>query len=655
MRVFISVFLGLIFVLQAGLVTAKPVPAENYARLPAIADAALSPDGNSLATISEQDGRYIIATFSVSPKGLSNVRAFDAGKNARYNWVKWANNNRLLISVTRTEKIEGKVYDSRWLYSGDKNLTKTEPLIDVKTLGSSVFLDYGDVVSFLDDDPNHILMMFGEDQYEIQNVYKVNVSTGAYEQVVRGSSKYDHWETDRQGNLRLAYGYDWNTKNPEKTKLFANIKDAQTGKWAKQDAYPGLNGNLSIFGFAADPNILYVGRYAGRDTFGLYTYNLKAKSMGPVVHHNDEYDIGGIMVSVDRKRVTGYYYTDSITHFVTFDAEEKRRNALLDKKFPDYDVVTYDETPDGVWAVLKVSAADYAPEMILYNYATNKSWMLSKLYPELADTDIGPVKFVKYAARDGVKIPAYVTLPPAFFDGAKLENLPFVIMPHGGPESRNYDSFNYRTQFLASRGYGVLQMDFRGSSGYGKAFTDAGRKNWQVMQQDVEDGAHWLIKKGYADPKRICIVGSSYGGYAALMGAINTPDLYTCAVSFAGVTNLPRLVDDAIASGGRKGAKYSITSGFSDRGEMKEQSPSLRALEIRIPILLAHGDRDTVVDFAHQYKIMKTALKKTKASVTYLPLKMGDHYLSNGDNRLKYYKALDKFLLENLGESEAAP
>ena len=650
---FIIAALGSCCMFIACVAIAKPVPAKHYARLPAIADAAISPDGKSLAAISEQGGRYIIATFNVGPQGLSQARAFDAGTNARYNWVRWANNDRLLMSITRTEKIEGKVYDSRWLYSGNKNLSDAAPLVDVKTLGRSIFLDYANVVSFLNDDPDHILMMFGEDQYESKNVYKVNVFTGDYKQIIRGSKKFDYWKTDRQGELRLAYGYDFNASNPEKTKLHAKIKDAQTGKWAAQSQYPGLDGNVSIFGFAADPDLLYVGRNAGRNTIGLYTYNLQTKSMGPAIHHNDGYDVGGLMISADKKRVSGYYYTDSATHYVILDKREQSRSDTLDKKFPSYDVVTFDETPGGDWAVLKVSAADYPPEMILFNYKTNKSLMLSKLYPELSEADIGPVKSVKYSARDGVKIPAYVTLPSKFFDGAKLENLPFIIMPHGGPEARNYDGFNYRTQFLASRGYGVLQMDFRGSSGYGKAFTDAGRNNWQVMQRDVEDGTRWLIDKGYAAPKRICIVGSSYGGYAALMGAINTPSLYTCAVSFAGVMDLPRLVDDEIADGNRKAAKYSITSGFSGRAEMKQQSPARRAKEINIPLLLAHGDRDNVVDFTHQYKIMKSALKNTKASVTYVHLKMGNHYLSNGDNRRKYYKALDKFLQENLGETQA--
>lgn len=252
--------------------------------------------------------------------------------------------------------------------------------------------------------------------------------------------------------------------------------------------------------------------YAERDTRGLYTYNFKTKTLGPALYHDDDHDVGGIMISADNKRVVGYYYADDEGHFIYFDKHAQARNAQLDKKFPDFDVVTYDETPDGEWAVLQVSAPGYLPEMILYNYKTNKARALSKLYPKLTDMDIGSVKPVKYTAQDGTKIPAYVTLPPIFFEDAKLENLPFVIFPHGGPASRNYNGFDYRAQLLASRGYGVLQMNFRGSSGHGKAYKDAGRKNWQIMQNDVVDGVNWLIDKGYADKDRICIIGSSYGG-----------------------------------------------------------------------------------------------------------------------------------------------
>jgi dipeptidyl aminopeptidase/acylaminoacyl peptidase len=673
MRIFLCFSLAILSAFLPTMSAAKPVPVEYFAQLPAIKDAALSPDGKSLAAIVERNGSYVVATFDLTSEGLGNPHAFDAGNNARYNWVRWANNDKLLIRISLSEDIKKfrGVVESNWLYVADKELTQVNPLLDAQFVNGGVYLDYANIAGFIDDDPNHILMVLQSDTRtkksklydtvgsETSNlpysVFKVNVNNRSMKRIRKGSRDIFRWSTDRQGRLRMGLGYERKGKNVSRLSTNIKVKNVATNKWETEKDHPILAGDVYIYGFDADPNVLYIGRYAERDTRGLYTYNLGTKSLSSAIYHNDDHDIGGIMVSADRKRVVGYYYSDEEGKSIYFDDIAKARNAQLDKKFPEFAVTTYDETTDGEWAVLRVSAPDYLPEMILYSYKSNKAITLSKLYPKLRDIDIGPVKTVKYTARDGAKVPAYVTLPPAFFEGAKLENLPFIIYPHGGPESRNYGGFDYRAQMLASRGYGVLQMNFRGSSGYGKVFKDAGRKNWQVMQNDVVDGVNWLIEKGYADKDRICITGGSYGGYAAVISAINNPNMYACVASFAGVMDIPRLVDDAVEDGDRNIINYSIVSGFENRAEMRRQSPARRTEELKPPLLLAHGERDLVVDYKHQYKVMHGALKKSSAKVTYLSFPLGDHYLSRGEDRLAYHKALGQFLLENLGESAVAP
>ncbi len=663
-RILATMFLGLgIFVLNfASTALSKPIPkpetkqipVEHYARLPAIRDAAISPDGKSLAAIVEQDGRYVVATFDLTPQGLTNPHSFKLRSAGNLYSVSWANNDTLLFHVGLYEVIHQSLYMSHWLYSSSKNLKNAKSLLTPRTSSGAWALSYNHVISDLWDDPDHILMQFMDNQRPMESVYKINVRTGAYTRILRGSKKFANWIADRQGNLRIGEGHRRKGSDAGTIKTKLKIRQANSDKWESEKDHPLLTGGVYIYGFDADPDVIYVGRYAGQDTRGLYTYNLKTKQFGPAIYHNDAHDIGGIMSSANNKRVVGYYYTDDESNFVYFDAQTQARSAQLQRKFSGFDVSTYDETPDGTWAVLAVSAPDYLPEMILYNFKTNKAMTLSKFYPELKNDDVAMVVNVRYTARDGAKIPGYVTLPPAYYDGRKIENMPFIIYPHGGPASRNYDGFDYRAQFLVSRGYAVLQMNFRGSTGYGKAHKDAGRKNWQVMQEDVVDGVNWLIGKGYADKDRICIMGGSYGGYAAVISAINNPELYACAASFAGVMDIPRLIDDAVAAGERKAIKYSIASGFKNRSEMRQQSPARRTDDLKTPLLLAHGDRDMVVDFKHQYKIMKTALKKSTAKVTYLPLKYGDHYLSRGENRLAYHKALDKFLRDNLGDSPAA-
>jgi len=280
---------------------------------------------------------------------------------------------------------------------------------------------------------------------------------------------------------------------------------------------------------------------------------------------------------------------------------------------------------------------------------------LGEMRPSLPPNKLGSSISVSYTARDGQKISSYVTLPATITDNSQLKKLPFIVLPHGGPYGRDSKRFDYFAQFFASRGYGVLQMNFRGSAGYGKAFEQAGRKNWVVMQEDVEDGTRWLIKKGYADPDRTCIAGWSYGGYAALMGAAKNPDLYQCAIAMAALTDIKDFMQDQRDYRfGRATIKGFIGNGFEGKDDIKANSPVKLAEDMTVPLFLAHGELDQQVHF-DQYKRMKRALKGSKAKVTYMEFKDEDHYLSNEKNRIEFFKGLDKFLNKTVGESEFAP
>ena len=244
---------------------------------------------------------------------------------------------------------------------------------------------------------------------------------------------------------------------------------------------------------------------------------------------------------------------------------------------------------------------------------------------------------VNYEARDGLAIEGYLTLPRDAGEGP----LPAIIFPHGGPISYDGSGFDYWTQYFASRGYAVLQMNLRGSAGDGYDFMASGLKSWGLeMQNDVEDGTRWLIEEGIADPDRICVVGASYGGYAALMEASRNPDLYQCAVSFAGVTDVAELVTSHKRYGNYDAVREQAGSGFS---ELRERSPLHNAETIDIPVLLVHGTRDRNVRVRHSQKMAKE-LEKEGKDVAYLELEDGDHYLSMQENRIAFFRAMDAFL-----------
>lgn len=658
MRILITVFMAIWGLILHQNCTAKIVPAEHYSRLPVTYDAAISPNGKYLAMVADNNGRYIIRVINLVDPSDNKKRATAYGKGVKILWVKWANNDILLVSTRQKIKYNRTLVNTGYLYALNRDLTENKMLLvpkNKRVLGSNMpvteFRQFNNsVLSFLPSDPDHILMSYGLRDRMIEDVIKLNVRTKSLKRIKKGEEDIQSWVVDLRGEPRIGVGTDLIT---HKRKMI--IRDADTNTWRNVNAYPGLSAETIVYGFMQNAHELIIGSYDGKDTLGLFVYNLKQKKQMRKLFQHDKYDVSGIVHSPDGKKVIGASFTGDVGETAFFDPLYKNRIDEIHEQLPGFHVNYIDQTPDGRKTIFKASSPSIPNSLLYYNADTKKVAMIAQDYPEIGRTIQGDVLAASYRARDGFKIPAYITTPPKIADGMPFKNLPFIIMPHGGPYARDTQSYDYLAQFMVSRGYAVLQMNFRGSEGYGKEFEDAGRKNWVLMQEDVEDGARWLIDKGYADPKRICIVGWSYGGYAALMGAIKDPDLYACSVSMAGVTDLRDMINDMKKFRfGRQSAQNFILKGFKGRDAIKENSPVKRADEITIPLMLAHGEKDTVV-YYDQFKRMKKALKGSRAKVTYLTLNDEDHYLSNSQNRRDFFKTLDKFLQDNLGESAAAP
>jgi len=563
---------------------------------------------------------------------------------------------QLLLSTSQIEKRDGVVFSRGFLYVIDRDVENSklvlEPQFKNGTDHYSGYRQFNNrVVDFLPDDPDHILMTYGLFDSLTPGVYKVNLKTLKTKSLKRGSNVIQSWYTDRRGEVRIGQG-----RKEISGEWHMSIRDAAGKKWNKVSNYPGLEGNTDVYGFTSDPNEIIIGANNNQDTTGLYVYNLLKNKQTRKLFHHEKYDARGIISSPDGKKVIGAtYLADSIKRDF-FDPEGLQRQKQIEASLPGFQVSIIEQTPNGRYAIFKAYAATIPPFLFKFDFQTNQKTLIARDFPEIGNTKQGDVTKVIYNARDGFEIPGYMTTPPKVGTGeVNFSNLPFIIMPHGGPYARDTASFDYLAQFMASRGYAVLQMNFRGSEGYGSAHEEAGRKNWEIMQQDVEDGTRWLIEQGYADPNRICIVGWSYGGYAALMGAITDPDLYTCSASIAGVTDLKDMINDLKKyKFGKHTAKNFILKGFEDKHDIKENSPVKRARELTIPIFMAHGTKDSNVYF-DQYTRMKKALKKSKSKTTFMKFKDEDHYFVNFENRTKLLKGLDKFLHENLGGSAAAP
>ena len=330
------------------------------------------------------------------------------------------------------------------------------------------------------------------------------------------------------------------------------------------------------------------------------------------------------------------------------DARAERRNGGLHRSFAGAWIKLVGRSADYQRVVVRVEDASKPPIYYLVDYAAKSADIINEAYPLLADAQLGSVRELEYEARDKYPLMAYLTVPADMPE----KNLPFVVLPHGGPEDRDGESFDWIAQFLASRGYAVLQPQFRGSTGFGREHAEAGQRQWGLrMQDDVTDAVRAVIDQGIADPKRICIAGASYGGYSALAGAAFTPELYACAASISGVSDLPAMLGYESRIAGKESNTLDYWRehiGSPNDPNVIAKSPARSAATVRAPILLLHGTEDTVVPIT-QSRAMANALKALNKPHELVELPGEDHWLSASVTRIRTLTELERFLGKHLG------
>lgn len=630
-------------------------PASAFGELPIAFDADLSPDGKRLAIILNSDGQYYVATRDMNSSDRA-LGATSLGQDTSPSFVKWVNNDRYFVSMYKMEEYGGVPFSAGHIYTRDINDKKGRLLLRPK-----FFRQYNNtIVNWLENDPDYVLMSLinpdavrggpsnikRRDGENWPGVFKVNVKNGKDKRVQAGRENIRRWYTDPNGNPVIGVGL------LESGKFKMIVKDRQTDRWTSDESYPGLEADTPIFSILKDGKEIIIGDYNGQDTMGLYVYSLEKRARVRALFHNDEYDVSGVIVSTDGETVIGARYvaeqeeTELLGKYGTL-VEEMRA------KYPEFSIDYVDQTEDGN-TILFMLTGPYEPGgLFKYSVGDAEPTMIERRYSKLSAQDMGNVFTVKYKARDGQRIPAFVTLPPTVQTQADIKNLPFIVLPHGGPYGRDEKRFDYFAQFFATRGYGVMQMNFRGSAGYGKSFENAGRDNWLVMQEDVEDATRYLLEKGYSDPNRTCIAGWSYGGYAALMGAAKDNEgLYDCVISMAGLTDIDEAKKDLKDYvGGRAAAKTFFGEAMKDRDMREANSPVNVADQITVPVFLAHGDQDQNVRY-NQFTRMRRALEKAGGRATYMTFKDEDHFLSKQKNREAFFVGVEKFLVEVNGPSE---
>ena len=629
---------------QAPAAAATP---DQFGQRTSVHDAAISPDGSQLALIQMYEGRYIVRILDLDNPGGGKIRAAELDPEAKPKYIKWVNDERVVVSMWQSEKMRREVWTSSFLYTMDTNTMKGRFLVRPKD-GFRQFNDR--VLDWLEDDPDYIIMEFNESQDEqsYPDVLKVNVANGRTSMIKRQSNRINSWLTDSKGEPRMGIG-----SRAQGRDSYMTVLDPSTGNWTDADKFPGLDPEEQYYVAITDGGrSVIVSDYRGKNTRGLHRYDLVNKRWAETLYENPEYDVSSVVLSKDGETVVGARFTGEAEERVLFDSYGSTYEEAL-AQLDGYQVDFVDQNGDGDVLILRVSAPYNPGGLYLYRRG-GKLQKISDNMPGLDADKMGEVLSVAYKSRDGQRIPAYVTIPATLGAGQSPKNMPFIVFPHGGPFARDVKRFDYMAQFFAAQGYGVLQMNFRGSEGYGKEFSEAGRSNWVVMQDDVEDGMRWLVDKGYADPDRTCIAGWSYGGYAALMGAAKDPDLYKCAVAIAPLTDIPGAIDDLKGyTNGKVIAENTFGNFMDDKALMRENNPVDRADDITVPVFMAHGTRDTSVEI-DQFDTMRKRLEKAGVRGTYLRFDDEDHYMSNQANRQKMLRELARFLKSVNGTSSYA-
>ena len=622
-------------------------PPEAFGQLPSVHDASISPNGELIALIENSGGKHSVRITNLA--GDTQYKdLIQLDHSVRPMWIKWANDDRVLVGVRLTTIIQKVPAPFTYVFTQD--IREGKGSILVKSMGIKRQFN-ANVLNFLMDDPVYILMSVKNKTTQKPEVRKVNVITGKFIKIESSDRDISRWYADLRGQVRIGVGVKYKQRFKDNAETVMRIREAGNDIWHDQSEYPGLTAKTPIFGFSENPNEILIGSYNKMDTLGLYVYDLEAKKITRKLLHNGTYDVSGPVYSGDGKRLIGAHFVGESQEIVFFDKD----GVSVDSSYigeEAYREKFLDQSKDGQKIVYEVTAANDSGYIGLYDVPTNTMTKIADRYPSLSNETLGHVIPVSYAARDGFDIPAYITLPPGLTRQDQVENLPFIVLPHGGPYARQSDYFDYFAQFFAAKGFGVLQMNFRGSTGYGKTFKQSGRENWELMLEDVEDGMRWLLDDGLADPDHLCIAGWSFGGYAALMGAVRNGDDYKCAISIAGVTDINDLVNDAKKYvGGKNMVKNSILSGFDGRKDMRKLSPIDQGDEIKIPVFMAHGTIDHRVHIDQFTRMVK---KIKKSSVPYVAKRYEneDHFMSIEKNRVDMFKSLDKFLDDTVGRNE---
>lgn len=623
----------IVFVLFLGFAACQPalkkapsIAMEDFFRNPEKTAFRLSPNGEYFSFLAPWESRLNVFIQKVGADSAVRITSETARDISGY---LWKGNNRILFLKDTGGDENFQLYGVNTDGSDLKGLTVFEK---VRT----------QLIDDLKDMEGEIIVGLNQRNPQVFDPFRLNVLTGEMTQLAENPGNIVGWMTDHDGKLRVAYATD----GVNQTLLYRETEQEEF----KPVLTTSFKETMSPALFTFDNKMLYSVSNLGRDKTALVTFDPVAGKEIEVLFETDEADVEEVNYSRKEKKLLSATWTTDKEKEHFFDTAAEAMMKELQEKLPGYLVKVGSENEAEDKFMIRTYSDKSRGAYYLYDKTTKELTKLSDLSPWLNENDLCDMTPVSYQSRDGLTIHGYLTLPK----GYEAKNLPVVINPHGGPWARDYWGFNSEVQYLANNGYAVLQMNFRGSTGFGKAFLEKSFKQWgRTMQDDISDGVKWLIDQGIADPKRVAIYGGSYGGYATLAGLTLTPDLYAAGVDYVGVSNMftfmktippywkPQL--DMLYE--------MVGNPVSDSLMLAEVSPVFLVDKITAPLFVAQGRNDPRVNVDESDQIVK-ALTDRGVEVEYLVKDNEGHGFRNEENRFDFYRAMLAFLDKHMKPQE---
>ncbi|MEM9051588.1 MAG: S9 family peptidase [Bacteroidota bacterium] len=592
-----------------------------------------------------------MASFQISPDG--KYYSYRAPWESRMNiFVKEVGSDDAVRVTEQTDRdIQGYFWASadRIVYLKDDNGDENFYLVAVNPDGSNLTPltkiegVRTQIIDDLEDDKDHMIVGLNQRNPQVFDPYRIDINTGEMTMIMENPGNITGWMTDHDGKLRVAMTSDGVT-----TSLL--YRDTEDDEFA-----PILTTNfketLSPVFFTFDNQKLYASSNLGRDKTAIVVFDPKTGKEEELLYEDPDFDVSGLSYSRKDMKLTAVSYTGIKHKYHFFDAETEAMHEKIQAEVPGMEVYMVSSNDAEDKFIVRTYGDKSLGDYYLYEKASGELSYIGDPSPWFEENYMASMTPIKYQSRDGLTIHGYLTLP-AGYDMDSAKDLPVVVNPHGGPWARDSWGFNPEIQFLANRGYAVLQMNFRGSTGFGREFWEASFREWgKKMQDDITDGVNWLIEKGVADKDRVAIYGASYGGYATLAGMAFTPDVYACGVDYVGVSNLFTFMGTIPPYWEPyKKMMYEMVGDPENEADsvmMRSASPVFHADKITSPLFVAQGAQDPRVNVDESDQ-MVAAMKERGVEVQYMVKEDEGHGFRNEENRFEFYTAMEAFLASHL-------